>query len=173
VTVSLVDLRGPAEVAYGRKATLTGSVPDPMPGAQVIIERRAGAGWTQLLTVAVDAGGRFSAATPSLRASTLLRARVGDDVSPSAAVAARTLVRVRRAGRTIEARVAPARAGLEVRLERLDIDRYVWRAVGSARIDGRGRARLATRGAGVYRVHLPRGVPGVDGGISPAVPLRG
>jgi len=173
VTVSLVGLRAPAEVPYGRGASLTGVVPGATAGTQVTVERFVAGVWTPLVTAAVGIGGDFSAATPPLRSRALLRASVGSDLSPTAVVGARPLVSARRMGRAIEARVTPARRGLEVRLERLDIDRYIWHSVASARLDPRGRARLTTRGAGVYRVRLPRGLPGVDGGTSPAVPVRG
>jgi plastocyanin len=173
VTVSLVDLKAPGQVAYGHVAALTGTVPGAAAGTEVTVEQLVGGAWTPLLTVQTALNGGFSASTPPLHARALLRATAGGDLSPTAVVGARPLVSARRVGRAIEARVAPARAGLEVRLERLDIDTYIWRPVVTARLNAQGRARLATFEGGVYRVRLPRGVPGVDGGASAAVPVRG
>jgi len=173
VTVSTVKLSAPAEVPYGHAAPLAGLVPGADPDTQVTVEQLTGGVWTPLATAAVDASGSFAATTPPLKARARLRASLGTSVSPTIVVGARPVVAARRVGRMIVARIAPARAGLPVRLERLDIDTYVWRPVGTGILDTRGRVRLAPRGAGVYRVHLLRGVPGVDGGASSAIPVRG
>jgi plastocyanin len=173
VTVSRVNLHAPAEVAYGHTAALDGVVPGADAGTQLTIERLVAGVWTPLVTAVVDAAGTFRATTPPLISRARLRASIGGSLSPTVFVGARPMVSARRVGRSVEARVAPARAGLEVRLERLDLDTYVWRPVGAARLDARGRARLTTRGGGVYRVRLPRGGPGVDGGASAAVAVRG
>jgi plastocyanin len=172
LTISRLDLRGPAAVPYGARATLTGTAPQVAAGTPIRVERRTTSGWEEVQTVPAAADGTFRVRTGPLLAGTAFRALTAETLSPAARVAVHAVVSARRRGATLRVAVRPARPGLVVRLERLDLDRYLWRRAGAARLGPDGQGSLRLPGAGVYRARVAGAGPGVTDGASRPVPVR-
>jgi plastocyanin len=162
LVVSALSLEAPALVAAGGRAHLGGQAPGMAAGTAVVVEARTGGAWVPAAAATVDATGAFAAHTAPLAARAVLRARIGDDVSPAVRVGVVPRVGAARAGRSLRVAVTPARAGGFV-LERLDLDTYAWHAVRRVPLRA-GRARVAVPGPGVYRASVRS--PGA--GLSPA-----
>jgi plastocyanin len=169
VTVSMLSLAAPRPVGVGGRPALAGAVPGAAAGTVVHLERRVPGAWQEVGTAATDASGAYGLTGPQITARTAFRALVGDAVSPSVRALVVPAVTVARTGPRLAVRVLPAGDGV-VHLERLDLDRYVWRTVGMRRLHA-GRARFTLGAPGVYRsVAQARG--GLDEAASRSVPFR-
>ena len=169
VTVSLLSLSAPRPVGVGGRPALTGTVPGAAAGTTVHLERRVPGAWEEVGAAATDASGAYALSGPQITARTAFRALVGDAVSPSVRALVLPVVAATRTGPRLAVRVQPAGDGV-VHLERLDLDRYVWRTVGMRRLHA-GRARFTLGAPGVYRaVAQARG--GLDEAASRTVPFR-
>ncbi|MFN8121287.1 MAG: cupredoxin domain-containing protein [Thermoleophilia bacterium] len=171
IVVSALTLSGPAAVAVGNQAALTGEAPGVAAGTPVVVEVRAAGAWSELARTSVGADGAFSTTTPSLFATSALRARIGEDISPAVRVPVVARLSVRRAGRrALRVTVVPPREGA-ARLERLNLDTYRWGGAGRLRIGPSGTAVMRVPGPGVYRFRmLPGG--GLAGSVSAALGVR-
>lgn len=168
LTVTRLGLAVAGPVSLGRAAVLRGSVPGAPAGTDVALDARSDGGWVQVLVTSTGADGGFSAHLRVGR-STWVRARTAGAVSTGARVSVRARVALRRSGTHLRARLVPVSAGATVVLQRLDLDRYRWHAVGVGRTDRGGAAMLTTPRPGVYRVVVPRPGAGLDAATSRTV----
>ena len=165
VTVSPVRVAPLGPVNAGRAVAVRGSVPRSDAGAEARVERRAGGTWVAAGTAAVGADGRFRVVLPPPAGPVVLRAVVGEDVSPSVSVAVRPVLTVARSGDVLAVTLSPALPGVRVRLERRDAGR--WHRVAGRGLAG-GRATFHLPAPGAYRVSVPpRG--GLTGRVSRVV----
>lgn len=155
VTVSLISLAPLAPIPFGAGARLSGSVPAAPPGTPVTIERRIPGAWQVVASAVTDANAAFSAQVPALSGPAAFRALSGTSVSPALRVAVRPDLMAERRGARLRAHVRPALAHAAVTLERLDLDRYLWRTVGRGHLSGSGQVSFPLRVPGVYRVAVP------------------
>lgn len=164
-----LGLDGPAgQERAGTPVALSGRAPAGV--GEVVLELLgAGGTWAAAARAAPSGGGTFTV-TVSPRAPVVVRARSGDLLSRELRVAAapEVVARARRRGPTIAVSVgtSPAQPGAHVRLERYVRERFDWRSVARARLDGSSRAtlRLRSRRRERLRVAITRGV----GGYGPA-----
>ena len=146
----------------GRPVVLRGVVPGAGAGAPVRLERREPGAWITVGETTTDAAGAFALAAPAPAARTAFRALAAGTVSPSVRAEVRPVVSVRRDGRALRVDVRPARPGVRVRLQRLDLDTYRWTPV-AARSPSAGQVRFTLRAPGVYRAQTD-----AHGGLSAA-----
>jgi len=169
VVVVPVALAGPAEpVVAGSRAVLQGLAPT---GTRTVVLERAGKPPRVERRVAPAADGSFSVAVRAFRPLDL-RARAKGLASPAVHLAVAPRVRVGLHGRTVVAVAAPARAGARAALQAYVRERFSWRTVRRARLDGRSRVAFGLpAGRGRYRV-VVRGGRGWAAGASASVVAR-
>jgi plastocyanin len=172
LVVSTISLQGPKKVLAGKAATVRGVAPGGVPGTPVTIEAFASGAWTPVASTTLAADGSFRVATPALKATSSLRARLGDGISPTLDVPVSPKVTITRKGtRSIAVRVVPAKAGKAV-LERLNIDTFRWVVAKRTRITAKGRATIAVpRAEGRYRVTV-LAAKGLESGTSSVLAFR-
>ncbi len=151
LTVSALALDTPRPVTVGGRPDLAGSVPGAPAGTVVRVQRRVPGAWEEAGTASTDAEGAFRLTGPPLAARTAFRALSGDAVSPSVRAEAHPTVTVTRRADRVTARVRPSPRRGRAHLQRLDLDRYVWRPV-AARALGAGRVVFRLPAPGPYRV---------------------
>ena len=160
-SISVLSVRGPARVEFGRAAVLSGIARGPR---AVFLERRVGSGsWQRGGRVTRAKGGTFRVAVkPTRTTSFRLSARVGTSEEVRVAVAPFIRFDAPTSAAELAGVVRPARADGLVTIQRLDGNR--WRAVATTRTDGRGRFRAAVAvSPGTYRAIVDLGsgfVPG-------------
>jgi plastocyanin len=151
VTVSLVALETPRPVRAGGRPVLAGTVPGAAPGTIVRLQRRVPGAWEDAATATTDAEGGFRSTGPPLAARTAFRAVAGGAVSPSVRAQALPAVTVGRRGDRLWASVRPVPRGGRAHLQRLDLDRYVWRHAATRGLRA-GRASFRLPVPGPYRI---------------------
>ena len=172
LVVSTLSLEGPKLVVVGHPAVVHGAAPGTAPGTAVAVEALANGVFTQIAATTVAADGTFQVSTPALTTGAALRARIGDNISPTVNVPVAPRVTIKRAAakRTLKVTVQPAHAG-KARLERLNLDTFRWGVVRQFRIPSSGRAKVQVPKAGPFRVTvLPAG--GLAAASSRAVKFR-
>lgn len=172
LVVSTLSLQGPKKVLAGKAATVRGVAPGGVPGTPVTIEAFAAGAWTPVASTTLAADGSFRVATPALKATASLRARLGDGLSPTLDVPVSPKVTIARKGtRSIAVKVVPARAG-KASLERFNLDSFRWVVAKQARITAAGRATIAVpKKEGRYRVTV-LATKGLESGSSAALAFR-
>ncbi len=166
LTVSPLELHGPAAVAFGTRAGLVGAVPGAAPETPVVIERRLPGRWEPVAEVVTAADGSFGASTPPLERGGAFRAVAGTAVSPSLRIGVRAAGRRRaRAGRAAGA--GAARARRRRRGPGAPEPRALHLGPGRARpADRRSHgAAAAARARRVPRARAAGGPPAVRGGL--------
>jgi plastocyanin len=158
VVVSTLTLEGPRKaVAFNKVATLHGAAPGGAPGTPVTLQTLRAGTWTPVVTTALAADGTFHARVTHLKTNTTVRARLGDEISPSVDVLVSAKVTLKRAAhRAIKVTVRPAKAGV-AKLQRLNTDTFRWINVRTVRITRAGRATVKVPNkAGIYRIELAK-----------------
>jgi plastocyanin len=169
VVVVPVALAGPEEpVISGGRVVLQGLAPT---GARQIVVQRSGKPPHVERRVTPAGDGSF---TVSLRASRPMdfTALAKGLASPPVHVAVAPKVRAHRDGRNVAATAIPARADARSALQVYVRERFMWRTIARARLDGRSRVTFALpTQRGRYRV-VVRGGEGWADGASSAVVVR-
>lgn len=171
LVVSTLTLSGPKVVAVGKALALHGAAPGTAAGTAVAVESFARSAWTPVASTTTAADGTFHASVPGLTAGASLRARIGEDISPTLDVSVAPKVTLKRAGkRTLTVTVRPAKAG-RAKLQRLNTDTFRWATLRTVRITAAGRASVTVPRAGVFRVKL-LAAGGLAAADSPSLTFR-
>jgi plastocyanin len=167
VVVVPVALAGPEQpVVSGARIVLQGLAPT---GTHSIVLQRAGKPPHVERRVKPAGDGSF---TVSLRASRPVdfTALAKGLASPRVHVAVAPKVHVHRTGRSVTATAAPERSGARSVLQVYVRERFFWRPIARARLDGRSRVAFSLpRHAGRYRVVVRGGHGWADGASSAVV----
>jgi plastocyanin len=171
-------LHGPSGPVLAAEAVrLDGRAPA---AAAVSLERqRSGEAWQPQATATADADGTFAFTVAAVEGA-VYRATTAAGASPPVApsvtsgVTARLTVHPHGARARVVVRASPAQPGLRASLQRYSRERYMWRRIAHARLDGHGRARFSVRTArgGSVRVVLSRRPRGPQLAVTDAIRVR-
>lgn len=179
VDVYAFSLRGPdGPIAAGSPVTLRGIAPSGTPAVR-IEARRADGTWAPVTVVVPAADGAFRArVTPS--APTVYRAvaEAGPSLPLPLRVGARvntTAKRLKGGRYAVSAFARPAQTGALAALQLYSRERFRWRQVAHARVDGRSRVSFEVSPPGRYaaRVVLLNGKGGYGASVGKTVHLGG
>jgi len=140
VRVYGVVLTGPVDILpVGVRVTLSGLAPAEAP--EVVLQRRARAGWEDLARRAPAPGGAYSFALRALGPAAY-RTVAGGTASPVVSVRVAPLVAVRREGRRIVVTTSPPRPGARAVLQTYDREHFTFAPRTRMTLGARGMANL-------------------------------